>query len=303
MNQKTLIVIVGPTAVGKTSVSIELAKKLNCEIMSCDSRQFFKEMSIGTAKPTVEEMDGVPHHFIDSHSIHTPYSVGDFEREGLEKLNQLFQKNDTAIMVGGSGLYVKAICEGFDDFPDIDSSIREGLITKAETEGIEPLQKQLQELDPIHYEKMDTHNTQRLIRALEVCIGTGKPYSSFTTNKTNKRPFNILKIGITLDRESLYKRINLRVDVMMKAGLLDEAKALYEYKNNNALQTVGYKELFDFFEKKTSLEQAIELIKQNSRRYAKRQMTWFKRDEEIHWFQPIELPLILEVIKKSGITT
>ncbi len=303
MKQKTLVVIVGPTAVGKTSVSINLAKDLRCDIISCDSRQFFKEMSIGTAKPTIDEMNGVPHHFINSHSIHTPYSVGDFEREGLAKLEELFKNNDLTIMVGGSGLYVKAICEGFDDFPDIDPSVRADLIMKVESEGIEPLQAQLKELDPVHYNKVDIHNTQRVIRALEVCLGTGKPYSAFTKNKVNKRPFNIIKIGINLEREKLYERINLRVDLMMKAGLLEEAKTLYPHKDINALQTVGYKELFDFFEGKTLLEEAVELIKQNSRRYAKRQLTWFKRDEQIEWFEPTEYPFILDQIKKSGIAT
>lgn len=298
MSKKTLIVIVGPTAVGKTRVSIELAKQLNCEIVSCDSRQFFKEMSIGTAKPTKEEMDGVVHHFVDSHSIHTPYSVGDFEREGLAKLEELFHEKDVAIMVGGSGLYVKAICEGFDDFPEIDSSVRETLNRRIEMEGIEPLQEQLKQLDPTHYNKVDIHNTQRVIRALEVCIGTGKPYSSFTTNKVNKRPFNIIKIGINLEREKLYERINLRVDLMMQAGLLEEAKSLYPFKEINALQTVGYKELFDFFEDKTSLKEATELIKQNTRRYAKRQLTWFKRDETMVWFDPSDLSLILDKTKK-----
>lgn len=298
MSKKTLIVIVGPTAVGKTRVSIELAKQLNCEIVSCDSRQFFKEMSIGTAKPTKEEMDGVVHHFVDSHSIHTPYSVGDFEREGLAKLEELFHEKDVAIMVGGSGLYVKAICEGFDDFPEIDSSVRETLNRRIEMEGIEPLQEQLKSLDPAHYSKIDIHNTQRIIRALEVCIGSGKPYSSFTTNKVNKRPFNIIKIGINLEREKLYERINLRVDLMMQAGLLEEAKSLYPFKEINALQTVGYKELFDFFEDKTSLKGATELIKQNTRRYAKRQLTWFKRDETMVWFEPSDLSLILDKTKK-----
>lgn len=298
MKQKTLIVIVGPTAVGKTSISIELAKRLQCDILSCDSRQFFKEMSIGTAKPAYSEMDGVTHHFIDSHSIHTSYSVGDFEREGLAKLSELFKDNDVAIMVGGSGLYVKAICEGFDDFPEIAPSVREKLNERLEIEGILPLQEQLKTLDPVHYKKVDIHNSQRVIRALEVCMGTGKPYSSFTTNKVNKRPFNILKIGINLEREKLYERINQRVDLMMKDGLLEEAKLLYPYKYINALQTVGYKELFDFFEKKITLNEATDLIKQNSRRYAKRQLTWFKRDEEIKWFEPSEFNQILsEIIK------
>ncbi len=300
MKLNTLIVIVGPTAVGKTNVSIELAKHLSCDIISCDSRQFFKEMSIGTAKPTRDEMDGIAHHFIDSHSIHTAYSVGDFEREGLAKLDELYKENNTVIMVGGSGLYVKAICEGFDDFPEISPSVRKRLNQQLENEGITPLQEQLKQLDPIHYTKVDIHNSQRVIRALEVCIGTGRAYSSFTTNKANTRPFNIIKIGINLDREKLYERINLRVDLMVKAGLLNEAKSLYPYKDNNALQTVGYKELFDFFEHKNTLNEAIALIKQNSRRYAKRQLTWFKRDEDIEWFEPNEIQKIIEkVINQS----
>lgn len=299
MSKNTLICIVGPTAVGKTNVAIRLAKSLSAEILSCDSRQFFKEMSIGTAKPTRDEMDGVYHHFIDSHSIHDSYSVGDFERDCLNKLDTIFENTTVAIMVGGSGLYVKAVCEGLDHFPSIDSSIRKRLNAKFEEEGITPLQQKLKELDPNCYSKIDLQNNQRVIRALEVCIGTNQPYSSFLKNKQTDRPFNILKIGINMERETLFNRINLRVDQMMEMGLLKEAKKLHPFKKINSLQTVGYQELFDHFEGKTSLEEAVELIKRNSRRYAKRQLTWFRKDNNTSWHSPDDVENILSKVKSK----
>ena len=299
MSKKTLICIVGPTAAGKTNVAVQLAKSLSCEVISCDSRQFFKEMSIGTAKPTKEEMDGVNHHFVNSHSIHDYYSVGDFERDCLSTLDTLFKDSPAAIMAGGSGLYVKAVCEGLDHFPPIDISFREQLNIQFEEEGIIPLQKKLKELDPTCYSKIDPQNSQRVIRALEVCLGTGQPYSSFLKNEQSNRPFNILKIGINMEREVLFSRINQRVDQMVELGLVEEAKTLYPFKEINSLQTVGYQELFDHFEGKTSVEEAVELIKRNSRRYAKRQLTWFRKDQSTSWYSPDDFESILNKVKSE----
>lgn len=296
---KTLILVVGPTAVGKTALSIELAKHFNTEILSCDSRQFYKETEIGTAKPTTEELAAAKHHFINSHSILDNYSVGDYERDALKKLDHLFGTKDTAIMVGGSGLYVKAICEGLDDFPAIDPNIRTKLNTQFEREGIEPLQQQLKELDPTYFDKVDIQNSQRIIRAIEVCIGTGKAYSSFTKSSSVKRPFNIIKVGLNQDRETLYGRINLRVDIMVKAGLVEEAKQLQHLQHLNALQTVGYQEFFSHFDSETTLEEAIELVKRNTRRYAKKQLTWFRKDTEIHWFETGENNKVIQFLEKQ----
>ncbi len=284
MNQNYLISIVGATALGKTSLSIALAKHYKTEIISSDSRQFFKEMQTGTAVPDKEELKEVKHHFIQDISIFNNYNVGDYERDAITKLNELFKYNSIVIMVGGSGLYVNAVMNGLDDFPEIDSNIRFDLKKELEEKGIHILQKRLQQLDPITFQKIDINNKQRLIRALEICIGTGKTYSSFLKNKKNKRDFIPVKIGISADREIIYNRINERVDIMMQNGLLEEAKKLYEHKNLNALQTVGYKELFRFLDKDWDLEFAISEIKKNTRRFAKRQGTWFRKDSEIKWF-------------------
>lgn len=285
-----LIVIIGPTAIGKTSLSIALAKHFGSEIISCDSRQFFKEMKIGTAVPNQEELSAATHHFIQNKSIFEPYSVGDFEQEALTKLEELFQKNPVQIMVGGSGLYVDAILKGFDEFPDIDASVRQKINQDFDALGIDYLQNKLQELDFNYYQKIKTENPQtlqnpqRMKRFVEVCLGTGKPYSSFIGKQKNNRNFTPIIIGLEADREIMYNRINQRVDIMLAEGLLKEAENLFPHKNLNALQTVGYKELFDFFENKISLNEAIEQIKMNTRRFAKRQLTWFKRTENVVWF-------------------
>lgn len=279
-----LITIVGPTAIGKTSLSIKIANHFDTEIISSDSRQFFKEMYIGTAVPSDSELSEVKHHFIQNISIHTEYSVGQFERDVMELLQELFKKHQIVVMVGGSGLYVDAVLKGLDNFPDVDPEIRENLKKELDLFGISHLQDQLKKLDPITYEKIDLENHQRVIRALEICIGTGKPYSSFLTEATVKRNFTPIKIGLTADRQIIYDRINQRVDIMIKEGLLEEVKKLASYKNLNALQTVGYKELFSYLDNEILLETAVEEIKKNTRRFAKRQLTWYRKDDEIKWF-------------------
>ena len=284
MNKKYLISIVGPTAIGKTSLSIKLAQHFNTEIISADSRQFFKEMQIGTAAPTLQELAEAKHHFIHNKSIHEDYSVGTFEKEAIQKLEELFKIHDVVIMVGGSGLYVDAVTKGLDHFPDVDKNIREKLNIQLENEGLEALQKQLKDLDEETYNSIALKNPQRVIRALEVCIGTGKPYSSFLNKDKGRRYFKNITIGLTADREIIYNRINKRVDIMMQEGLLEEVKKLIPNKNLNALNTVGYKEIFNYFNEKWTLEFAISEIKKNSRRFAKRQLTWFKRNQETLWF-------------------
>jgi len=284
LKQKHLICIVGPTAIGKTALSIKLAKYYNTEIVSCDSRQFFKEMTIGTAVPTPEELAAATHHFIQNKSILEEYNVGTFELEAISKLNELYKKHDVVIMVGGSGLYVNAVINGLDDFPKVDSSIREELTRQLELEGIEYLQNQLKELDPVSYEKIAIDNPQRLSRALEICLGSGKPYSSFLNIKKNSRVFKTISIGLTADRNLMYDRINKRVDIMMENGLLEEVKTLLPHKELNALNTVGYKELFNYLDNKWELDFAISEIKKNTRRFSKRQVTWFKRNQDTTWF-------------------
>jgi tRNA dimethylallyltransferase len=296
MPDKNLIVIAGPTAIGKTALSIAVAKTFNCPILSADSRQFFKEMNIGTAKPTVAEMRGITHYFIDSHSVSDEYNVGKYETEAISLLDDLFKNQDTVILVGGSGLYIDAICKGFDELPEADTEIRNKIKTFFETDGIGGLQKLLKELDITYYNKVDLLNPQRMSRALEVCLTTGLPYSTLREGKTKKRNFNIIKIGLNTSREVLYNRINERVDEMLQNGLLEEVKSLQSFKHLNALQTVGYKELFDHLENKTDLNTAIDLIKQNTRRFAKRQLTWFRRDEEMKWFEPTESEKIIKFI-------
>jgi tRNA dimethylallyltransferase len=287
---KYLITIIGPTAIGKTSLSIALAQQFQCEIISCDSRQFFKEMRIGTAVPSNEELAAAPHHFIQNKSIFENYSVGDFEKEAIAKLNELFKTNDFAILVGGSGLYVDAILKGFDSFPDIDTSVREEVNTKYEQHGISYLQDQLALLDSNYFKKISLENPQtlqnpqRLMRFVEVCIGTGKPYSSFLNQAKNNRNFTPIIIGLEAERSVMYDRINQRVDIMINDGLLAEAEQLYPHKELNALQTVGYRELFAHFDGESTLDFAIDEIKKNTRRFSKRQLTWFKRTENAQWF-------------------
>lgn len=282
--KKHLITVVGPTAIGKTAMAIKLAQHYNCEIISADSRQFFKEMTIGTAVPSAEELAAAPHHFIQNISIFEEYTVGDFEREAIAKLDELFTTNEYVVMVGGSGLYIDAVLKGFDDFPDIDPQVREEIKARYEAEGIKYLQTELQKLDPVHYEKVAKENPQRMMRALEVCIGSGRPYSSFLNIKKNSRPFTPIIIGLEAERELMYNRINQRVDIMAAHGLVEEAKALYPHKALNALQTVGYRELFSYFDGDGTLDFALEEIKKNTRRFAKRQMTWFRRTEGTKWF-------------------
>ncbi|MDG1261168.1 MAG: tRNA (adenosine(37)-N6)-dimethylallyltransferase MiaA [Flavobacteriales bacterium] len=294
-----LISLVGPTAIGKTAVSIELSRQLNADIISCDSRQFFKELAIGTAKPTEEERSLAPHHFVDFLSIEDEYSAGDFERDALSFLETYFKENSIAIVTGGSGLYLKALLKGFDDLPS-DLGERAVLIAQFNKSGLKPLQDELKEKDPVQFERMDTNNHQRVMRALEVCRITNKPYSSYLTDKTVDRPFELLEIGITAERLTLYERINTRVDVMMEAGLLEEAKAVYPKRALNSLNTVGYKELFDFFDGRCSQEEAVEKIKQHTRNFAKRQMTWFKKNTGAKWFDISEKDeLIAYAIEQS----
>lgn len=280
----SLISIVGPTAIGKTALSIKLAQHFNTEIISADSRQFFKEMNIGTAVPSLEELNAAPHHFIQHISIDELYSVGDFERDAITTINKIHSQNPTAIMVGGSGLYVKAVTKGLDDFPEIDKSIREKLNNAMEVNGIEPLQQQLKSLDAKAYNTIAIDNPQRLIRALEICIGTGKPYSSFLTNTKKNRGFKTISVGLDAERSLIYDRINQRVDIMIENGLVEEVERLTPYKHLNALNTVGYKELFQYFEGNYTLDFAISEIKKNTRRFAKRQLTWFRKDDTIKWF-------------------
>ena len=285
-----LITIIGPTAIGKTSLSIALAQHFGCDIISCDSRQFYKEMRIGTAVPSDEELKAATHHFIQNKSIFDNYTVGDFEKDAITKLDELFLKNNIQIMVGGSGLYVDAVLKGFDDFPKIDSSVREKVRNNYEAKGIDYLQTTLATLDADYYRTLSEtnpqtlQNPQRMTRFVEVCLGTGKPYSSFLNGKKNQRLFTPIIIGLESDRAIMYDRINQRVDIMMNEGLLKEAEELIPHKNRNALQTVGYSELFDYFDGKITLEFAIEEIKKNTRRFSKRQLTWFKRTENAVWF-------------------
>jgi tRNA dimethylallyltransferase len=284
--QKTLIVIAGPTASGKTAAAIQLAQGLHTEIISADSRQFYREMAIGTAKPTPDELAQANHHFVNSHSITDSFNVGDFEQQGLALLDDLFKTHHTVVLAGGSGLYIKAICEGFDELPDVDPAVRERLNLELETNGINYLQEKLQLADPDYYQQVDLHNPQRLIRALEVFESSGQPISFFRKANLKHRPFDILKMGLLWPREKLYERINMRVDEMIKQGLVDEVTSLLPYRHLNALQTVGYNEIFDYLDGKTDLPTAIALIKQNTRRFAKRQMTWFNKDKTINWLAP-----------------
>jgi tRNA dimethylallyltransferase len=290
MKSKYLISIVGATAIGKTTLSIELAKHFKTEIISSDSRQFYREMNIGTAVPTREELEQVKHHFIQNRSIFEDYSVGEFEKDALLVLDQLFSRFDVVVMVGGSGMYVDAVFKGLDEFPDVDPEIRVKLKLELTENGIESLQDRLRVLDIETYHKIDIENKQRLIRALEICLGTGKAYSSYLNIKKTQRKFNPIKIGIRAEREFVYDRINKRVDTMIRDGLLDEVERLHKNKNLNSLQTVGYKELFHYLDDELSFDEAVSEIKKNTRRFAKRQGTWFRKDKDIKWF---EYPVLL----------
>jgi tRNA dimethylallyltransferase len=296
MKQQKLIVIVGPTAVGKTSVAIQVARHFNTEIISADSRQIFRELTIGTAKPDDGELAQAPHHFINSHSIKEEYDAASYGREALALIHQLFQKHEHVVLCGGSGLYVKAVLEGFDDIPEVPDEIREQLTANFDLHGIAWLQEQMRQLDSEHFASIDQQNPHRLMRALEIKIGTGNSIATYRKQSKLEHPFEIIKIGLELPREELYRRIDDRMDVMIAAGLFEEAKALYIYKDHNALQTVGYQEIFDYIDGKYDREEAVRLLKRNSRRYAKRQLTWFKRDEETHWMHPQNIDGIYKLI-------
>ena len=280
---KTVIIVAGPTAAGKTPVAIELAKKFETEIISADSRQCFIELNIGVARPSEMELQTVKHYFIASHSIHDPVNAGSFEQYALEKVNEIFHAHNVAIMVGGTGLYIKGFCEGMDEMPDVPAEVRRSIMMNYEKNGLEWLQREIQKKDPAFYEKGEIQNPQRLMRALEVAEATGQSILEFRKGKKEERDFNIMKVGLKLPKEELHRNITTRVDKMIEAGLEEEVKRLLPYKHLNALQTVGYAEIFDYLDGKTSLKDAIELIKTNTRQYAKRQLTWFKKDKDINW--------------------
>ncbi len=297
LSSKNLICIVGPTGIGKTALAIELAKKYRTDVVSADSRQFYREMNIGTAKPNGDELQSVTHHFINSHSIHDNYSAGDYERDALECIDKLFKTTDTQILVGGSGLFVNAVCKGLDNLPKPGSGVRENLTRILHEDGIFPLQELLKKVDINYYNEVDINNPQRIIRALEVYETTQIPFSVWRKKEVGLRKFNIISIGLNTDRENLYNRINHRVDLMIKQGLLDEVKNLYPYRDKTPLLSVGYTELFDYLDNKYSLNEAIEKIKQNTRRYAKRQLTWFKKDENTKWFEPNDSKAISDYLE------
>lgn len=297
--KKTLIIIAGPTAVGKTNLCVKIAKIFETEVISADSRQFYRELAIGTAKPSLEEMDGVKHHFVDSHSIQDYYSVGDFERDCLTVLEEIFKRKDIAILTGGSGMFIKMITDGIDEMPEADLDLRKNLAERLENEGLEVLSKELKQLDPAYYEQVDIQNTQRVLRALEVCIATGKPFSSFRKNQKVGRPFEMIKIALERPREELYARIDKRMDIMLESGLEAEAKSVMDFREHYALKTVGYREIYEHLDGEYSRDEMVRLLKRNSRRYAKRQMTWFKNQDEFHWFDAKNEEEVIEFIKSS----
>jgi len=288
-NTKKIIIIVGPTAIGKTILSIELANALNTEIISCDSRQFYKELKIGAAPPNAKELAAAKHHFIHHLSVTEDYNAGEFEINAIAKIKELHKTKDTIVVVGGSGLYIDAICKGFDKMPEIPEQIRIRLNSKLNKHGLVWLQDEVKKVDPNFYATCDHQNPQRLLRALEVFIATGEPFSSYKSATPKERPFEIIKIGLTTDREILYKRINTRVDKMLENGLLEEVESLIPFQQRNALQTVGYKEIFAFYNNDCTLAKAVENIKQNTRRFAKRQLTWFRKDKNTTWFEPNQI--------------
>lgn len=292
-----LIVLLGPTGVGKTDISINLANRFNCEIISADSRQFFSEMKIGTAVPSDDQLNTINHHFIRFKSVEDYYSSSLFERDVINLLPTLFSKNNFVLMSGGSGMYIDAVCSGIDDIPDVDPEVREKYIRRYNEDGIEGLRAALKILDPEHYSKVDLKNHKRIMRALEICETAGRPYSSFLKKNKREREFAIIKIGLERTREDLYNRINLRVDAMIDAGLEEEAINLQKFRNLNAMNCVGYREFFDYFDGKITRDKAIELIKRNSRRYAKRQLTWWGKDKDIKWFHPDQVEKIIEHAK------
>lgn len=296
--KKTLLCILGPTAVGKTATAIQLAQALHTEIISADSRQFFKEISIGTAKPSSDELAQATHHFIGHLSIHQPYSAGDFEHDALANLDDLFKQHDVVIAVGGSGLYVKALIDGLDDMPKANETLRDELNALYTKDGIEPLQQRLLDLNDTLYHQTELQNPQRVMRAIEIALATQQGF--VPNKKRHQRNFRVIKVVVDLPREVLYDRINKRVDVMMQQGLLQEAESMLPYQDNYALQTVGYKELFDYFKGEHNLEKAIDLIKQHSRNYAKRQITWFKKEAPLHWFAPTQIKDMLALLNDAN---
>ena len=297
-SRRKLIVVAGPTAVGKTNVAIVLAQHFSTEIVSADARQLYRDMKIGTAKPPAGELQAAPHHFIDSHSITESYDAATYGDEALKRIQELFGKHKIVVMCGGSGLYIKAVLEGFDDIPEIEPSIRLDLQSAYEEGGLEVLQDKMRLLDPVYYEKIDTRNPQRLMRALEVVIGTGQSITTFQQRKRRTHDFDIVKIGLELPREELYNRIDQRMDKMIEEGLFEEASSLYHYRDHNALQTVGYQEIFDYMDGRYDRDEAIRLLKQHSRQYAKRQLTWFKRDPEMVWLQATNINDIIDVASR-----
>lgn len=296
---KNLVVVVGPTGVGKTAVCIELAKSLDCEIISADSRQIYRDIPIGTASPTEDERKSVPHHFIGMLSLDEYFSAARYEEMALAEIERQFKKRNVVLLTGGSMMYVDALCKGIDDIPSPDREIRDELMRRFETEGLDSLRHQLKILDPEYYNVVDLKNPKRVIHGLEICLMTGRTYTSFRTNICKKRPFNIIKVGLRREREELYERINQRVDQMILAGLVEEARKVYPFRSYNALNTVGYKELFEFFDGVITLDEAVDKIKRNSRVYSRKQMTWFKRDESIHWFNPAEIESIQDYIANA----
>jgi tRNA dimethylallyltransferase len=296
---KTLIVITGPTAVGKTALCLEIAQHFGIPIINADSRQIYKELKIGTASPTTEQMRRVPHYMVGSLSLHDYYSASLFEQQVLEILDRQFEKSDYALLTGGSMMYIDAVCNGIDDIPTVDDATRETLKRRLADEGLEALVAQLKELDPEYYDIVDKQNPRRVVHGLEICVMTGKTYTSFRKREKKQRPFRIVKIGLNRDREELYNRINQRVDQMMTDGLLDEARSLYPMRHMNALNTVGYKEMFAYIEGTWTLDEAVERIKGNTRRYARKQLTWYKKDEQIRWFHPDEIEQIYSYISQD----
>lgn len=291
--EKALIVLLGPTGVGKTDLSIRIATHFHTSIVSCDSRQIYREMKIGTAVPSEQQLAAVPHYFIRLLSIQDYYNSWQFEQQALERIHALHREKDVVVMAGGSMMYIDAVCKGIDDIPTIPPALRQRLTKQYETEGLDVIRQQLKQLDPVFYEQVDLQNAKRVLHAVEVCLTAGVPYSSLRTNVARNRGFRMLKIGLTREKEELYERINRRVDAMIEEGLEEEARMLYPFRHLNSLNTVGYKEWFDYFDGKTDREEAIRLIKRNSRRYAKKQMSWFRRDSEIQWFSPEEEQEIL----------
>jgi tRNA dimethylallyltransferase len=295
---KKLIIIAGPTAVGKTDLCVKLAQLLDTEVVSADSRQFYRELAIGTAKPTPEEMQGVTHHFVDSHSIHDYYSVGDYEKDCLAVLEEIFSRKDVAILTGGSGMFIKIVTDGIDEMPEADLALRTHLMNRLETEGLTPLASELASLDPIYFAEVDQQNPQRIVRALEVCLSTGQPFSSFRKNQKAERPFTSIRIGLERPREELYQRIDKRMDLMLAAGLEEEALRYMNYRDHYALKTVGYKEIYEHLDGDYDKEEMLRLLKRNSRRYAKRQLTWFRNQDDFTWFDAKNEEAIISFVKQ-----